>query len=138
MAPISGSCLCGTIRFEIGGPLKGAVNCHCSICRKAHGAAFRSRAVAATKDFNWISGEAALSRYESSPGEFRCFCSICGSSLITTFTAKPDHLAVALGVLDDDPGATPQLHVFVGSKAPWHEITDGLPQWPGLPDDWNG
>lgn len=134
--PIKGSCLCGQVRFDITGPLTGALNCHCSMCRKAHGAAFRSRAALATTDFRWTAGETLVSRYESSPGEFRCFCANCGSNLITEFTANPDQLGLALGVLDDDPGVRPQLHVFVGSKAPWHAITDDLPQWQGLPESW--
>ncbi|WP_090269080.1 GFA family protein [Thalassovita taeanensis] len=134
MTPLSGSCLCAQVRFEITGPLTGALNCHCSMCRKSHGAAFRSRAALAAADFHWLSGESLVSRYESSEGEFRCFCSICGANLITEFSAKPNELGLALGVLDDAPDVTPQFHIFVGSKAPWHKITDDLPQWDGFPD----
>jgi hypothetical protein len=35
---------------------------------------------------------------------------------------------VPMGTFDDPPGATPQEHIFVGSKAPWFDITDALPQ----------
>jgi hypothetical protein len=38
-----------------------------------------------------------------------------------------------MGTLVDDPGIRPTFHIFVGSKAPWHEITDALPQYAELP-----
>jgi hypothetical protein len=40
---------------------------------------------------------------------------------------------VVLGTVDGDPGMRPGEHIFVGSKAPWYEIADALPQfeeWP--------
>ena len=132
---INGSCLCGQIQYEIHGPLEGILNCHCSMCRKAHGAAFRTRAAVRTADFEWKAGKDLLSRFQSSPGEYRTFCSRCGSNLVTIFDKTPDWLGFALGTLDDDPGVKPEMHVFVGSKAPWHEISDGLPQWKEAPGD---
>jgi len=105
------------------------------MCRKAHGAAFRTRAAVKRADFKWLVGEHLLTRYESSPGEYRTFCSVCGSNIVTEFDENPEWLGFPLGTLDDDPGVKPQCHVFVGSKAPWHDITDDLPQWIDLPDD---
>ena len=131
---LKGSCLCGQIRYRINGALHGVLNCHCSMCRKAHGAAFRTRAAVKTAEFEWLEGEHLLTFYESSPGEFRSHCSVCGANLITKFDAKPDWLGFALGTLDEDPGVKPEFHVFVGSKAPWHDIADDLPQWNDLPD----
>jgi hypothetical protein len=58
---------------------------------------------------------------------------VCGSNLLTKFDGKPRVLGLALGVLDDDPVNRPLCHVFVGSKAPWHEITDALPQFENNP-----
>ena len=128
-----GSCLCDGVRYEISGPLTGALNCHCSMCRKAQGAAFRSRARVAAADFRWVQGEELVTYYESSPGNHRGFCRICGSALISRFDRNRSVYGLALGTLDDDPGVRPQLHVFVGSKASWFDITDDLPQFPGLP-----
>ena len=71
--------------------------------------------------------------YESSTGEHRGFCSVCGSNLLTKFDNKPSVYGLALGVLDDDPVRRPLCHVFVGSKAPWYEITDSFPQFEALP-----
>ena len=71
--------------------------------------------------------------YESSPGEHRGFCSVCGSNVFTKFSERPEELGFALGILDDDPGNRPVCHVFAGSKAPWYEITDSLPQYEAFP-----
>jgi hypothetical protein len=128
---IQGSCLCGSVRYAIDGPLRGAGNCHCTICRKAHGAAFVSWTFVEPDRFRWTAGESLLARYESSPGNARCFCRLCGSPLAV---AHGDEVReVVLGSVDDDPGVRPAEHIFVDSKAPWHEITDALPQhaeWP--------
>ncbi len=128
-----GSCLCGQIRYEIDGELTGVLNCHCSMCRKAHGAAFRTRASVKARDFRWISGEHLLTHYESSPGEHRTFCRICGSNLITKFDNHKEVYGFPLGTLDTDPGVKPVCHVFVGSKASWYDITDDLPQYEKFP-----
>lgn len=69
--------------------------------------------------------------HESSPGQHRGFCSVCGSPLLTKFDSDPTTFGLALGALDDDPGARPERHVYVGSKAPWHEIADSLPRHEG-------
>jgi hypothetical protein len=130
---LHGSCLCGGVKFHTSGPLNGAVYCHCSMCRKAHGSAFRARAKILAKDFHWLQGESLVTYYQSSPGTLRGFCSVCGSNLINRFDADPFTYGLALGVLDDDPRIRPQAHVYVKSKAPWHEITDALPQFETVP-----
>lgn len=123
-----GRCLCGGVSYEIRGPLTGLLNCHCSDCRKAHGAAFRTRASVQTKDFVWICGQNLLTRYESKPGEFRTFCRVCGSPLLTEFTDHPEEYGFALGTLDTDPGIEPECHVWVSEGAAWHKLTDALPR----------
>ena len=137
MPPLRGSCLCSGIAFEITGPLLNPLNCHCSQCREQHGAAFRSRVRIAARDFRWLKGEHLIKYYESPRGYQRGFCSTCGSPIInrarpnwTAPAAFPDtspQYGIALALLDDPP-ARPQCHVFVGSKAPWFEITDDLPR----------
>ena len=127
MPVLHGSCLCGGVKFEIDGPLHGASNCHCSMCRKQHGAAFRSRARVAKADFKWIQGEELVTFYESSPGGFRGFCRVCGSPIINKFSAgtpvserdpdAPSRYGIALATLVDDPGVRPAAHAFV---AFWH------------------
>jgi len=125
---VKGSCLCGGIQYEVNGVFGSVVHCHCSMCRKATGAAFRTRAAVPTASFRWLAGESLLSKYESSPGETRTFCRVCGATLPTFFRDHPDQIGLPLGTLDDDPGVRPSAHVFVDSKAPWFEIADGLLQ----------
>jgi hypothetical protein len=130
---LTGSCLCGGIKYAISGELFEALNCHCSMCRKAHGAAFRSRARVRAADFRWVAGENLLTFYESSPGNHRGFCRICGSPMLTRFDGNTAVFSLPLGTLDDDPGVRPRAHVYVGSKAPWFTISDDLPQFAELP-----
>ena len=132
---IEGSCLCGDVRFEIAGALTGASNCHCSMCRKAHGAAFGTYALVKATDFRIVSGADRITRYRSSPGVVRTFCARCGSTLQWLRESKPDIVDIALGVIDGDPGVRPSMHIYVGSKAPWFQITDALPQFETYPPD---
>jgi len=69
-----------------------------------------------------------LKEWESSPGKRRCFCGRCGSPILKRNDARPEILRLRLGTLDTDPGVKPSKHIYVGSKAPWVEIKDGLPQ----------
>jgi hypothetical protein len=130
---LRGSCLCGAMRYEITGPLHAPLHCHCATCRKAQGSAFRTRAGVRREDFRWLSGKHLLAQYQSSPGTLRGFCRVCGSPLVNAWTGAPDMWGLALGTLDDDPGIRPGMHVFVGAKAPWYEITDELPQHDEFP-----
>ena len=133
---IRASCLCGDVQIEISGELSGASHCHCSMCRKAHGAAFGTYAAVNAAEFRVVSGGERITRYPSSPGIVRTFCARCGSTLQWLRESKPEVVDIALGVLDADPGVRPDRHIYVASKAPWHEITDDLPQhatYPGKP-----
>jgi len=127
---IKGGCLCGRVRYEVEGKLFNAGHCHCSMCRKQHGAAFSTYAECKPEEFRWISGEDLVKVHETSPGGGWCLCSSCGSSLAGT--AKGRVAWIALGTVEGDPGIRPASHEFVGSKAGWHEITDALPQY----DEW--
>jgi hypothetical protein len=144
MSVIRGSCLCGGVKFEIDGPLLRPLNCHCSLCRKQQGAAFRSRARVRRADFKWVQGEDLVTYYEATPGYRRGFCRVCGAPIVNRaephLTPAANHhpqtlaeFGIALGVLDDDPGVRPESHIFVGSKAPWFDITDDLPQFAEMP-----
>ena len=142
MPSIRGACLCGGVTFEITGPLLSPMNCHCSQCRKQHGAAFRSRVRVAQSDLRWLSGEHLIKYWESPRGYQRGFCSECGSPIVNragpnwkapaTFPDGPPQLGIPLAILDNPP-IRPALHCFVASKAPWFEITDDLPQYPEYP-----
>jgi hypothetical protein len=135
---LSGGCLCGRVQYRITGDLFMAAYCHCSMCRKAHGSAFKPRALVRAEHFQWLQGEEWGADYRSSPGAHRTFCRNCGSPLIARSDEYPTMYNLALGTLDDDPGIRATEHWHVASKASWFEITDDLPQYPEfppLPDD---
>jgi hypothetical protein len=128
-----GSCLCGAVRYEVADAFEEMHHCHCSKCRKAHGAAFSTFARTSKDRLRLLSGDQHLQRFRSSPPVQRSFCGQCGSSLLFEFDALPEAIWVAVGTLDGDPELRPQAHIFVGSKAPWHDITDELPQFKEYP-----
>jgi hypothetical protein len=132
---VEGSCFCGTVRYESTGPFNTMMSCHCSMCRKHHGAAFATYVSAPLDSFRWISGADALIEYKSSPqGGIRNSCRVCGSTVPMTLPAMSLALLPA-GPLEGDLGITPQAHIFVGSKAPWYTITDDLPQHEAYPPE---
>lgn len=121
-----GSCLCGTVRYEIDGLFEVMAHCQCSMCRKHHGAAFATFVTVPLSGFRWVAGENALSTYQSSAYGKRTFCSQCGSIMPAV---EPD-TGVAFcpaGNLDGELGIQPQGHRFVGSKSQ-RAITGSLPQ----------
>ncbi|MFC3607044.1 GFA family protein [Stutzerimonas tarimensis] len=124
----TGSCQCGAVKYRIDAPIESLTHCHCSMCRKVHGAAFATYASVPLEHFHLIEGKDQLGVYHSSPAVTRTFCKHCGSNL--QFVDNHDHqsLGVAVGSLDSPLPAPPQSHIFVGSKADWYEIRDGLPQ----------
>lgn len=124
---VRGSCLCGGVRFEADA-IELLSNCHCSMCRKVHGAAYGTFGNAYKTGFRWVAGEDLIQGYESSPGNTRRFCRVCGSNLPQS-RPEDETWVIPAGLLDDDPGVRPCLHMFTGSKAPWHEIEDDLPSF---------
>lgn len=131
---IQGGCLCGAMRYQVDGPLTNISHCHCSMCRRFHGAAFSTYAKVDPRTFRWLKGQELLVVYETSPGIGWSFCRTCGSSLgIPTTDAKLGSLT--LGTLDADPGVRPEYHMFTGSKAAWYEITDALPRFEAWPPE---
>jgi len=126
---VQGSCLCKGVRYEVAGSFGAAAHCHCSRCRKWSGTAFLSYVAVAKQDFRWLEGEDLLGRYPSSERVFRVFCTRCGSSL-ASWPSDPagESVWLMMGALDEDPSTRPSLHIWVGSKAPWFEITDDVPQ----------
>ena len=127
---LTGRCLCGGVRFEIDGPIGPAVYCHCSTCRRANGSAFAANASTPRAGFRLLEGAELIREFESSPGKQRAFCSRCGSPIYATMPDDASIVRIRLGTLDQDPGERPRAHIWVGSKAPWHEIGDALPQFP--------
>jgi len=127
---LRGSCLCGTVRYEVRGTPLGMYYCHCGTCQKASGSSFATNIIVAATDLAVVSGRKQLTGYESSPHKRRYFCSGCGSPIYSHAEKTRDVVSVRCGTLDDDPGLRPTEHIFVASKTPWYQITDDLPQRP--------
>lgn len=126
-----GGCLCGGVRFEISGKLDKMQFCHCQMCRRSHGSPFACYVAANPRDIHYTQGEELISRYRSSPGAVRTFCSRCGSNLEFSPVTTREETWIAAGGFDGDPQIRPTFHIYVDSKAAWFEITDDLKQYPG-------
>lgn len=133
---ITGRCECGAVAYEIDGEINDFSHCHCSQCRRLHGAAFGSYGGVKRSAFRWTSGDRNLRVYASSEKNDRVFCDTCGSLLLTVTAPEPDDFYVAMGTMDGDPPRPPGYHIFVGSKADWYEISDDLPQFDTFSDDY--
>ncbi|MEM8696969.1 MAG: GFA family protein [Pseudomonadota bacterium] len=128
---IRGSCLCGSVAFEITGKIGPVGQCHCSKCRKVSGTDGNAVFYTAYDSFRWVSGEEDIRRYEvpSGDGWSSTFCPTCGSPAPHTNTDRKIYFVPA-GLLDDDIAHSGYAaHIFVGSKASWVEITDDAPQY---------
>ena len=128
---INGRCECGRIRYEVDSEIKEFSHCHCSQCRRLHGAAYATFAAVARDKFRYVSGEADLNVYASSSAINRFFCAECGSNILADATSETDVLYLCMGTVDGNPPHPRGFHSFVGSKAAWHEITDDLAQYDG-------
>ncbi len=131
---LHGGCLCGRVRYQIEGALRHITHCHCSMCRKAHGAAFATYASLRRSRLTIVSGDQFIRRYRSSDHVVRESCAECGSPLFWSHDERPDVMEVTLGTLDDDPIGRPVAHIYWASRAPWLELADdGLPKHDALP-----
>lgn len=121
----SGACLCGNVRFEVRGPLRDVMVCHCEQCRRTHGhvAAYSS---AARSDIE-LTADETLQWYRSSPQARRGFCGRCGASLFWAPEGE-DRWAVSAGCLDLPTGLKTVRHIFVDEASDYYEIADGLPR----------
>lgn len=130
---IEGECFCGTVRYRIDGELVAARSCHCSRCRKAFSSAASAYAELADPDsFEWLSGADNLQDYRSQKDWGLAFCKTCGTTLCGTHKGKVH--GVTLGTVNGDPGVEIEMHIFVGSKAPWDHIGGPAPCFDTFPE----
>jgi hypothetical protein len=127
---LEGSCRCGAVTYRVEDSFGYAMNCHCSECRAATGSAFKSFAGIEREKLVITGGADAVATFgEDDLHDARC--RECGCFLYSV--VGQDRVHVAMGSLVDSPTIRPTKHIFVGSKAPWHEITDDLPQFDEYP-----
>lgn len=125
---ISGSCLCGEVAYESEGPLR-MINCHCTRCRRGRSAAHTTNLFTRIEPFRFTRGEALVAEYRVPEARFFgvAFCTRCGGE--APFMSRRGFAVIPAGTLDSDPSISPQMHIYVESKAPWFDITDELPQF---------
>lgn len=125
--PIMGECFCGEVRYEIAGELRDARSCHCSRCRKAFSSQASAYALVNPEEFKWIAGKDILTSYVGQHGFGLQFCRKCGSTVCGIF--EDSIHGVTLGCINGDPKIEIGRHIYVGSKASWEIIPDGVVQY---------
>ena len=130
-AIIRGSCLCGGVAFELTPPVKFCAHCHCSLCRRAHGAGYVTWTGVQAKNLRITAGEHLLTRYASSEDAVRQFCSTCGSSLFFEAERWAGQVHIAVANLHDPLPQKPAAHVFFSDRAEWVAIDENLPRLGG-------
>ncbi|WP_420347134.1 GFA family protein [Pelagibius sp.] len=123
----TGGCLCGAVRYRATADPIRAVHCHCTMCRRASGAAFLTHVHFPIAAFEWIEGEPT--RYRSSSEAERGFCAHCGSTLTMHEAVLDDRVQVSLGSLDRQEDIRPDDHVWTLRQLPWVRLDDGLPRF---------
>ena len=126
---LRGSCLCARVAYEVTGPFVRVHHCHCSRCRKARGAAHTTNGFTAMENVRYTQGGDVIRTCRLAGARYfsQVFCPTCGSGL-PRLDPERNVAVVPFGSLDDDPQRGADDHIFVASKAPWHEITDDLPR----------
>jgi hypothetical protein len=123
---LNGRCLCGTVHYQVADAFLYAMNCHCSQCRRATGAAFKPFGGIEISKFKVMAGADRMIRYGDGE-DCDLHCGKCGS-LLYSVVREGAYVHVTYGTLIDAPSLAPTEHIFVGSKAPWFTITDDLKQ----------
>jgi hypothetical protein len=124
---LAGKCFCGAVQYAVADEFLYAAICHCSDCRRTTGSAFKPFAGIEREKLTVTQGPDKVMIYGDDDGN-NTHCKLCGSLLYSVVRAGA-FVHVAMGTLVDGPTIRPTKHIFVGSKAPWFTITDGLPQY---------
>lgn len=133
-ASIRGSCLCGSIVFEIDPPFQRMMHCHCMRCRKSSGAGHATNIALDPKQFRWIAGEELIQRFDlpTAKSFSKWFCGSCGCPVPRMRRGGP-FMIVPAGSLDSAPPMKPTDHIFWASRAPWSCESGGLPTHTEMP-----
>lgn len=129
---LAGGCYCGAVGYTVADAFEYALNCHCGNCRRTTGSAFKSFAGIPRDRLSLTKGANGLMIYGDDLTN-NTHCARCGS-LLYSVVRDGQWVHVAMGTLIDVPTIRPSAHIFVGSKAPWYQITDDLPQYQEFPE----
>ena len=134
MSSLTGSCLCGGVRFEVSEPFESVSQCHCATCKKLSGGTGTVNGHARSAAVRIVSGEALVRTYQPAEGSAKTFCANCGSNLFGGGWPQSAMASVRLSALDTPLDLKPQRHRFVRSVAPWETwADDGAPRFETRP-----
>ena len=116
---MTGSCLCGVVKYATSSDFELVGNCHCNTCKKITGSAFEAFAVISRESFTLSAGEDSLVEYKVSPMAKKHFCGICGTPVFNQHRLAPGKLVVHVGSLDQPGRLTPAVNLYCESMLPW-------------------
>ncbi len=125
-----GQCLCGAVSFNVQFPSRWVAHCHCTMCQRAHGAAFVTWASVNTAQCTLQDSQGHLRWYQSSAEAERGFCSQCGSSLFFRSSRWPGEIHIARANFIDPLDKEPQIHGYYDTHVDWITLADSLPKKP--------
>jgi hypothetical protein len=128
---MSGGCYCGAVRFHVAPPTQFCAHCHCSMCRRSHGAGYVTWIAVPRSQFRLLAGEQQLTHFRSSDHGTRSFCATCGSTLFCESTRHPDRIDIVLANFDGPIDVQPQAHIFFDDRVDWVRVADDLPRLGG-------
>jgi hypothetical protein len=134
-ARATGGCLCGAVRYEVHGPLRDVVLCHCSRCRRTHG---HVAAYAACRSDDLVLVESRELRWYADDGRERGFCAGCGASLFWRAPGRGT-VSIAAGTIAPPTGLRTIGQIFVASAGDYYEVPDAGERFDAaLPPGWAG
>jgi hypothetical protein len=134
VSSVTGSCLCGGVRFEVVQPFEGVSQCHCATCKKLSGGPGTVNAHAPSAAIRIVSGSELVRTYQPAEGSAKTFCVNCGSNLFGGGWPESETASVRLSALDAPPDRKPERHIFMRSVAPWESVPDdGAPRFETRP-----
>lgn len=131
---LRGSCLCGSVKYEVEGDLERFYHCHCSRCRKSTGTGHASNVMIMNATLVFTEGESLLKQFKVPEAVrfSRQFCSECGSS-VARIVPELSAVVVPAGSSDDPIPMKPQARIHWDSRTEWSCDGDDLPRFPGNP-----
>jgi hypothetical protein len=127
----NGGCLCGAVRFSVTLPSKWCAHCHCTMCRRAHGAAFVTWFGMKEERFAITQGEDELLRFASSDSAWRGFCRRCGTTMLFGGARWPGEVHIALACVDGDIDRAPSANTYWHRHVAWGLHPEQLPRYGG-------
>jgi len=130
---LTGSCLCGSVQYEISGEAQRFYHCHCQRCRKTTGTGHASNMLVTPEScLTWKTGAALLRRYKVPEAErfYNCFCSQCGSPM-PRVVPELGGVVIPAGTLNEEPPIQPGARIFQDSRVQWSCTGDDLPAYDG-------